>query len=364
MKIKRYLARNMKEACDLIRNDLGPDAVIVSSQKIRERGIKGFFSPRKLEVTAAVDETEEKESIKVSIKPQVKDSEDGGLKQELWQIKELLKKVTEKDLALSKKENENNDESYNLRKLKKALTDIEIQPDIVEVLLQDFKEEDYQGEAFKEKLLKRAASFIKPVTRSNQKSNILAFVGPPGVGKTTTLAKLGAHFSLFNGLDIGLITIDTYRIGAVQQLQTYGDIIGVSVDVVMTPGEFKRAVEKNRKKDLVLIDTAGCPSKSASQISELKVYLQAVEPIDIYLVLSSETKDRDMMRMLNDFKMLNYSKLIFTKIDETEALGSILNAAYITGLPIAYITNGQSVPDDIDAGSPELLAELILGDVV
>jgi flagellar biosynthesis protein FlhF len=364
MKIKRYMVNSMKEACELIREDLGPDAVIVSNKKVRERGIKGLFSKRKLEVTAAIDEENSKNFKNQNQKNlqdnQKKEVENDYLMREIGQIKKILQKKSQKEInVLEEKEN-----SALYLKYKDILENIEIEKEIICDLMKNIEEHKIYNEfEFREILFERSKNIFKPVTRENQKSNILAFVGPPGVGKTTTLAKLGAQFALFNNLNIGLITIDTYRIGAVQQLQTYGEIMGVSVEVVMTPGEFKRAVEKNRKKDLVLVDTAGRPSKNSSQIAELKTYLDAAEPIDVYLVLSSETKNKDMMRMLNDYKILNYSKLIFTKTDETESLGSIINAAYKTGMPVAYITNGQNVPDDIEAGNPESLVKLILRDV-
>ncbi len=358
MKIKRYVVKNMKEACELIRRDLGPNAVIVSNKKVRDKGIRGLFSMRKLEVTAALDEENSNRKTEGQTHKKTQEiKEKDYLLKEIGQIKELLQKNPQELNSNSDKTNNNS----LATKYKKILENIEVEQEIVNDLLNDIKQYvNYSEVEFRKILHEKITRIFKPVTRENQKSNVLAFVGPPGVGKTTTLAKLGAQFALFNNLDIALITIDTYRIGAVQQIQTYGEIMGVSVEVVMTQGEFKRAVEKNRNKDLVLVDTAGRPSKNSSQIAELKTYLEAVEPIDIYLVLSSETKNKDMMRMINDYKVLNYSKLIFTKLDETESLGSIINASYKTGIPIAYITNGQNVPDDIESGEPESLVKLIL----
>jgi len=341
----------MREACNLIKNDIGPDAVIVSSRKIRDKGIKGIFSPRKLEVTAVVDEVVQENSFQ----------------NELGYLKELL-------LNMPPGGSPNNTTSIktsfqqgeDFADIRQALQNAEIENGLINNILEQIKKDfSYKGEEeLKSKLLQLIASYFKPVVRSNKKPLIMSFVGPPGVGKTTTLVKIGAIFSLFNDYNIGLITIDTYRIGAVEQLEIYAEIIGASIDVVMTPKDLELAVEKNRNKDLILIDTAGRPSKNVYQIAELRTFLEVVQSVETYLVLNATAKKRDMVRMLNDYKILGYTGLIFTKVDETEALGSILQAAHISQLPIAYITNGQEVPDDIEAATPELLAEMILREVV
>ncbi len=332
MKIKRYIVKNMKEALTLIKNDLGSDAMIVSSHKVREKGIKGFFSPGKLEVTAAIEQNSIDE-IKT---------------------RDLYEQFTKLPTRPS---------SIYPDNIKQCLLEMDIEEEIVTFLLKDIDWLAIDKQQIKAILQKKIESIFKPVIKKNQKSNIMAFIGVPGVGKTTTLAKIAAIYSLFNSFSISFITIDTYRVGAVEQMQIYGEIIGASVDVVMSPVEFRQAIERNRNKDLILIDTAGKPSKKRKQLAELKTFLDSID-LDIYLVINATTKKKDMIRILNDYKIIPYSQLIISKIDETELPGTLINAAFVTGLPIAYITNGQSVPDDIEVASPELLTSYVLRDVV
>lgn len=331
MKIKRYIVKNMKEALYLIKQDLGSEAIIVSSHKVKAKGIKGLFSPRKLEVTAAVEQ---------------KDVETANI--EAANNKPLSPSVG----------------ILTMHKIRQSLLDMEIEPEVVDFILKDLDLLSGNNSEIQRALQARIQSIFKPSIVKKRHSNIMAFIGSPGVGKTTTLAKIAAIYSLFNSFSIGFITIDTYRVGAVEQMRIYGDIIGATVDVVMSPTELRQAIDRNQDKDLILIDTAGRPSKNLYQLAELKNFLEAIDVLDIYLVLSATTKKRDMIRILNDYKIIPYSQLIITKMDETELPGSIINAAYLTGLPIAYITNGQDVPDDIEVAGPELLASFVMRDVV
>jgi len=335
MKIKRYIVQNMQEALYLIKQDLGPEAIIVSSRKVKEKGLLGWLRPAKLEVTAA----------------------------KAQERADQVDKSSPVNLASSQAERLNRPVSLAAHKIRQCLLRMEIEPEIVEFLLEDIELIEDETE-IKAALQQRLHSVFKPAARSNKSPNIMAFVGVPGVGKTTTLAKIAAIYSLFDSFNIGLITIDTFRVGAVEQLRIYGDIIGASVDVVTSPAELLQAVNKNRDKDLILIDTAGRPSRNRYQLSEMKAFLEVIEDLDIFLVINATTRARDMVQIINDYKVIPYSQLIISKIDETETSGTLLNAAYLTGMPIAFLTNGQDVPDDIEAASPELLAGYIMKGVV
>lgn len=189
---------------------------------------------------------------------------------------------------------------------------------------------------------------------------VAALIGPTGVGKTTTLAKIAARSVLEDGIPTALITADTYRVSAVEQLRTYADILDLPLEIVYTPQELQRALEKFQSKPLVLVDTAGRSQNNRRQMQELSDLLNAEPTMERYLVMSVTTKDEDAADILERFAPCRPDKMIFTKTDETRSLGIMLNLLYGRQMPLAYFTNGQSVPDDIMMGDAAKLAELLL----
>lgn len=214
---------------------------------------------------------------------------------------------------------------------------------------------------FIRRLEANANLLLQEVYSDSKQKRIISFIGPTGVGKTTTIAKLAAQFALFQRKKVSIITIDTYRIGAVEQLKIYGEIIGASVDVVMNPVELVEAVEKNIDKDVIFIDTAGRSYKNAMQIRMLKSFLEKIPQGEVFLVLSCSTKEQDLVKNIEKFGPLKFSQFIFTKTDETDNLGAILNLALEFKIPVGYITNGQNVPDDIEVMNPDKLVKTLLG---
>lgn len=190
----------------------------------------------------------------------------------------------------------------------------------------------------------------------------LSLIGPTGVGKTTTLAKIAAHYLGRHGGRIGLITIDTYRIAAVEQLKVYGEIMRLPVEVVINPGELQQALEKFSDFDLVLIDTAGRSPKNNHDIQELSTFLRPQLGIDNHLVLSATARERELEATIRRFSVLPISNFIFTKIDECDQLGVLLNIHYKKDTPISFLTNGQRVPEDLLMPAPADIAALIMND--
>jgi len=211
------------------------------------------------------------------------------------------------------------------------------------------------GEAFA-----RLIRFAGTLRMKKNAPRVIALVGPTGVGKTTTTAKLAAMYALNRGNKVALITMDIFRVGAVEQLKTYTKIMGIPLEVASTPKELERAVERHADCDLILIDTAGRSHKDADKLDEMKGFLETTIQSDIYLCLSATTKDRELEEILNRFSIFPISKVVFTKLDECESVGCIVNLLLKANLQIAYFTTGQRVPEDIEVATSEKLAGLIL----
>jgi len=208
--------------------------------------------------------------------------------------------------------------------------------------------------------LGRLIKFAGTLKMRKNSPRIVALVGPTGVGKTTTTAKLAAMYALNRGNKVALITMDIFRVGAVEQLKTYSRIMGIPLEVASTPKELEKAVEKHSACDLIFIDTAGRSHKDKEKLDEMKNFLDNKIPMEVYLCLSATTKDRELEEILSRFRIFAISKVVFTKIDECESFGNMVNLLMKDNLQIAYFTTGQRVPEDIEVATPAKLAEMIL----
>lgn len=391
MLIKKYVVNNMNEALTRIRYELGKDAVIISQRKVKKSGFKGLFSKKQIEVTAAVENSyiernsknkqnkdllSERENLNISSssyeksidelkkvmnnhinnqnrKPQIKKADikqdekiankapASKLEDEMQEMKKMLS-----DALKSKDLDENDDELLNYFN----------KTDIDEVFYDEIKKKcdgDYSLSKFKEVI----SSDIN--ISSEELNGNVVLVGPTGVGKTTTIAKLAGKLSLVRKKKVGLITVDTYRIGAVEQLKTYAEIMNIPFEVVITIKEMEKAIEKMKDCDVVLIDTTGRSSKNKMQISELRAYIQKAKPKYINVVVSATTKNKDLKTILDGYSVLNYGTVIITKLDETTTYGSLYNISKFSKKPIRYITTGQNVPDDIKDVTKEEIMRLI-----
>lgn len=214
----------------------------------------------------------------------------------------------------------------------------------------------------------RLADFIPvagdalPYAPADGRPLVIAMVGPTGVGKTTTLAKLAATFKLNHGKLVGLITADTYRIAAVDQLRTYADILGLPMHVALTPAEMKRSIQAMSDRDVILIDTAGRSQRDVNRLSELKRFIAAANPHEVHLVLSSTAGEKVLLQEAQAFSQVGVHKIVLTKLDEAVTFGVLVNAMRQIGKQLSYVTTGQEVPDHIEIGSAERLANLVLGE--
>jgi flagellar biosynthesis protein FlhF len=204
-----------------------------------------------------------------------------------------------------------------------------------------------------------ASEQLAPTTDGRPRT--IALIGPTGVGKTTTIAKLAATFKLKHAKRVGLVTLDTYRIAAVDQLKTYANIIGVPLAVAMTPDELRDAIHKMRGCDVVLIDTAGRSQRDDPRLDQLKEFIRVASPHHVHLVLSSTCTQSVLLETIERFSRVPTDSIIFTKLDEAVSFGVLLNVTRKVKKRLSYLTTGQEVPHQIEPSRPERLAELVMG---
>ncbi|HHT62339.1 MAG: flagellar biosynthesis protein FlhF [Bacillota bacterium] len=366
MRIKRYVGDNVAEAMGKIKRELGPDAVILHTRKFKEGGFWGFFGKTRIEITAAIEDSipssKKEEPIKKAEPPMP--AMEAKTQVEFAQIYKVLTEL-KSDLV---KQEEQEKFPKPLNNWLKDLVGKGISQELAETLIQEVRQElpmnkwD-ESEAVRNVLKERIVHFCRNTQGIvlDKRPVIVALIGPTGVGKTTTIGKLAADYSLFQKKSVALLTADTYRVAAAEQLKIFGDIIGNPVEIVTNPENFSKAMVKHKDKELIFIDTSGRSPHHEIHMSELENFLSWVKPDLTMLVLSATTNLADQLIIFERFKKMS-THLVLTKLDESLHNGSILDVVVKTGLPVAYLTNGQSVPDNIEAATPEKMAGYILGE--
>lgn len=379
MQIKRFEAKNMTAALRRIKAELGPEAVILSARSIRKgSGILGSFKPASVEVTAAIDTyalksseppIESRKTIDTDYRARDAITHPvGHRRRPAPSAKSLKRGVRAAGVYADAVRNDLTDEKKILFTLYQQLVSQDVDPDIANdvcesvKLIPDVGRRLAQGElnSLLAGLLGHMGVSAEPIQLDHNRPKIVAFVGPTGVGKTTTIAKLAAHFALDQRKALALITFDDLRIAAIDQIKAYASIIGVDLVVATSSSDLRRYLKRFKQKDLILIDTPGLNPKNEDRIKELEDYFTKLNTIEIQLVLSATTKEKDLLDTAGQFAALGTQRLTFTKLDETNTIGNLLNVLIRTTLPFSYIADGQQIPDAMDDASVDKLVALLL----
>jgi len=356
LKVRFFTADSIQNAMAQVKNVLGRDAIILHTRTFRKGGFMGFFAKDKVEVMAAID-TPIAPIVEKKIQPvHVTENKNlAAVQLELATMRNLLEQ------ALCK-----NSQEFKTSPILDLLMNNDIERHIAQQIIIDLNIDNESTSPvtpeLKELIIKQIKDKVQCVEGIKVPAvgrKITAFIGPTGVGKTTTIAKLAAKFAIQDRYNVALITADTYRVSAVEQLKTYSDIMGIPIYVVYTADELKRALDSSLDKQLILIDTAGRSPHNLEQLEELEKFLQIDDTIEKHLVLSATTKYKDALDIVENFSACSSDKVIFTKLDEARNIGTIVNLLYQVPIPLSYVTNGQNVPDDIELVDPQKLAQLI-----
>ena len=410
MIIKKFTGKTEAEATEAAKKELGSTLVIMNVREVKKKGLFAFLSPKQIEVTAALEEeapvrpqygsilrtaadkeirTEQQnlsaknsteniekklDSLQTLLESQLNnrqpEKDESAKAQAVPDAEGKEEKTSEKAAAEKKEEEENPEQDKFIRLLYNKMLDNEMDEKYVNSILEDASKTkkadlpfDYLlANIYQKMVLKFGKS--EGITPSEEGPRIVLFIGPTGVGKTTTIAKLAGRYCVEEKKKVALLTADTYRIAAAEQLRTYANILETPFRVIYTPEELQAAVDDYWDCDYIFIDTAGRSHQNTDQLEKMKEMVAALkkpEQYQVFLVLSATTKYRDLQKIADCYGKIADFELIFTKLDETEAVGNLLNMKLYTDTPIAYVTCGQNVPDDMEAFNPQKTVKQILG---
>jgi flagellar biosynthesis protein FlhF len=400
MRIKKFTASSVQEATELMRRDFGGEAIILNTRQVHQGGMLNFFGKNVIEITAAVDDkpvvsrgpipgggvkaaprmTPATVSAESTVEGLRKVAEQFGqktfsdrnagnqyaslaefatLRGDLDGIKSVMEEIAAHFKYSRMPALPQNFQNGYTRLVEQGV-DARLAADIAQRVFQELSfRNDTEQESVDRAICAEIRSLLPRIPPSTEKARVIALVGPTGVGKTTTIAKLAAISKLLSGADVALISADTYRIGAIEQLRTFAAIADIPIEVVYKPAEFGTALRKFREKDFIFIDTVGRSQRMKKDLQELSRTVEAAKADEVHLVMSASTSAPLLEEVVHRFKVTKPSRLVFTKLDETGACGNLLTVAVKSGLPISYVTTGQTVPDDILAGEPEKLSSII-----
>jgi len=381
MLVKRYHASDMQQVMDTVIRELGSDAVILNSRKVRKKGLKNLFSKPVMEVMVAYDPAKVPAVRKLNIAGAGAPGGDRAAREQKSKPAAASQEQLEKlDLRIDSIDAMLTDFIEKFSFVKREVTydyPEEVQQLLVQMIENQVREELAHSLAKQtEQLLRKqpetsAAEILEhlileqlgrpePILHKKFTQKVILVLGPTGVGKTTTIVKLAADFSVRQKKKVGIINTDTFRIGAQEQLQTYADILGVPLQVVYWASELEQALENMSDRDIIFVDTAGKRPGDEQHKDDLLEIVRILRPEDILMCMAATTGFASMKEMVDTYGFVDDYRLMVTKIDETKYRGPLLNISWYTQKPLAYVTTGQNVPDDIEVVDVESIARLIV----
>jgi flagellar biosynthesis protein FlhF len=377
MEVKTFRASTLQDALRKVREELGTGAAVLQTREAPLSRLLGWLpGMRSIEVTASVDihvpsrfaeplvARSAAETPTADFIAPAKAAAPNDMAEQLAALQSMVA-----DLCRRTRGTGQTDLPEACFQLYASLIDAEVNDDLARALVERTRAELTNDEvqdpaALRARLMtviERDIAVAGPIDARTGRCRVVALVGPTGVGKTTTIAKLAANFRLRDKRKIGLITVDTYRVAAVEQLRTYAEIIDLPMEIVSTPREMREAVAAMSHLDLVLIDTAGRSPQDEIKIRELRALLNEANADEVHLVLASVASAASLVNTAQRFSPAGVTALILTKLDEATSLGNLLPLVRASHLKLSYLTNGQNVPDDIQPADAHWLAESILG---
>jgi flagellar biosynthesis protein FlhF len=409
MEVKRYRAKDMQEALEAIKRELGPDAYILSNQKVRLKGIKNLFKKPVLEVMVAY-EPERKPftraltqsrvqqprplaparsappPVRVPVpipaasaynlssanrQPAPPDEPASSASEE--KLRHLDSRIDNLDRLLGGfmdkfamvKRDITFDYPEDIAPLAVKLIEGQVREELAHSLCREAvgimqsRPDASPGEVMRQLIIDQFGPG-EPISHKKFKRRVVLVVGPTGVGKTTTIVKLAANFSIKQKLKVGIINTDSYRIGAQEQLRTYADILDMPVKMVYNPDELTDALEEMHDRDIVFIDTAGKKPGDEAQHEDLEKLTRLAEPDDVLLCISAVTSFASAREILDSYGFIGDYSLLITKLDETKSRGMLLNLVWYSKKRVSYVTTGQTVPDDVSPIDTDEIASSLL----
>ena len=377
MQIKRFEAKDMTTALRLVKEELGPEAVILSARSLRKG--KGFFGSLKyagVEVSAAIDnqQPDMKNARTLPRKDPYRRFNNDRIEQSRPTRRGLNQTRSDYPPANATSRSKGLRKKSASRSSVRALSTLyqqillqEVDRGIASEIIEEIKRIPASEEILSKgnikshigSLLEEMGVVVASSPFDNGRPTIMAFVGTTGVGKTTTLAKLAARQVSRGKKSVGLITLDNYSIAANHQLEMYAQIIGVPLETAANAGDLKKAVKRLKDKEIILIDTPGINPKDPVQIQELKSNLAGISSLKTQLIMSATTKEKDCIAISEAFKDIGVDQILFTKTDESSIFGNIVNVLIRTNLPLSFLCGGRKVPEDIEAGTVQRLVDLL-----